>query len=144
MNRDESQEAQVSHLNIRVISRAGEDYPFLFMPSDLFIRSGNYQNMECPNCKSNHVRRSVRHGLKEGLFLRFILRAPFRCLQCGKRFMGFSHNPQFRQHRKHRDLAAFLGFRGSEKKNFSRRMIIILVGCILILMAIYIIFHLAQ
>lgn len=47
-------------------------------------------DFRCPFCGSARVHRSRRHGLRERVFLRFLGRCPFRCIDCYKRFTGRS------------------------------------------------------
>jgi hypothetical protein len=100
--------------------------------------------MECPACKSKNVRRSLRRGLKEGLFLRLIFRAPYRCFQCGSRFNGNSYDSRFRARKKHRSLWAFLGFRGAEKNKIKRMSTTLFVGMIFIILAIYLVLRMTE
>jgi predicted RNA-binding Zn-ribbon protein involved in translation (DUF1610 family) len=42
---------------------------------------------ECPNCGSQKVRRSTRHGLKENIVYRVMGVGPYRCTTCDERFV---------------------------------------------------------
>lgn len=91
--------------------------------------------MQCPNCDSIRVRRSLRKGLWEGLFLRMLFRAPYRCVDCGTRYLGSSLNPVFHSRKHHRTLAGYLGFRGAQVRKFRRAIVIIIMFAALILVA---------
>jgi hypothetical protein len=71
--------------------------------------------MKCRNCGSARIYRSQRKGLKEGLFLRLFLMAPYRCRDCGMRYIDYSAH--FKK-AKGRDesLAEYIGLRGREYK----------------------------
>ncbi len=43
----------------------------------------------CPNCESSMIRRSMRRGFVERVFLRLTLVWPYRCDDCDLRFWGF-------------------------------------------------------
>ena len=43
----------------------------------------------CPDCASDAIRRSVRHGLIERVFMRLAMVWPYRCDDCDSRFWGF-------------------------------------------------------
>jgi DNA-directed RNA polymerase subunit RPC12/RpoP len=47
----------------------------------------------CPFCGSKRVRRSHRHVFAERVFLPFLRRRPFRCMDCYKRFYGLDPEP---------------------------------------------------
>ncbi len=100
--------------------------------------------MECPNCGSLRVRRSLRRGLWEGLILRMMLRAPYRCFDCGTRYFGSSLIPAFRQRRRHKSLAGWLGFRGGQVRKFHRALIILALFAALIVVASWLVQHLSQ
>lgn len=68
--------------------------------------------MKCRHCGSESIYRSHRQGLKEGLWLRIILHAPYRCRECGDRFYGFRSRSERGGH--DRSLAEYLGLRGRE------------------------------
>jgi hypothetical protein len=111
----------------------------------IFARSGaDKYVMECPKCKSHNIRRSIRRGPKEGIVLRMLLLAPYRCLNCGNRFWARSNNPPFQRRKKHRTLAAYFGFRKAEKKRYVRMGIILSVGLMLIIAATYLVFRLVE
>ena len=44
--------------------------------------------LTCPFCGSKRVRRSHPHAFVERVFLPFLRRRPFRCMDCYKRFYG--------------------------------------------------------
>jgi hypothetical protein len=100
--------------------------------------------MECPKCKSHNIRRSIRRGPKEGIVLRMLLLAPYRCLSCGTRFWTRSNDTLFQRRKKHRSFAAYFGFRKAEKKKYTRFGWILLMGLILIIAATYLVFRLVE
>lgn len=100
--------------------------------------------MQCPNCGSHHVRRSRRRGLREGFFLRMLLRAPYRCLGCGTRYFGTSHDPDFRSRKKHRSLAGFLGLREGQVHKFRRAFFIGILCLVLVYVAILLVHYLSE
>jgi hypothetical protein len=100
--------------------------------------------MKCANCASDHVRRSRRRGLREGLFLRISFRAPYRCRECGTRFIGTSLDPAFRSRRKHRSLGAFLGVREGQIRRFRWALFIIILFVILVYLAILLVHYLSE
>jgi hypothetical protein len=97
--------------------------------------------MICPKCKSTQIRRSIRKGLKEGLLLRLALMAPYRCFSCGKRFVGFSLDRNFRRHKRHSGIAEFLGFHGDQKKRFNRTIFVVALSAALIVIATMLALH---
>jgi hypothetical protein len=86
--------------------------------------------MECPACRSHKVQRSRRIGLKEGLVLRMLSRAPYRCGGCGSRFIDTTDTKHYRL-AKNRGLSAYLGLRSQQQKKLARVMAIIVLGAIL-------------
>jgi len=57
--------------------------------------------MKCRICGSEAIYRSRRQGLKEGLLLRLILMAPYRCRDCGSRYAAVStHQRKIRKNRR--------------------------------------------
>jgi hypothetical protein len=70
--------------------------------------------MKCRNCGSEKIHRSQRQGLKEGLLLRLILMAPFRCRDCGSRYVAFDphHRKIGKDHSQ--SWADFIGLRGRD------------------------------
>ena len=93
--------------------------------------------MKCRYCDSDRIYRSHRQGLKEGLWLRLAMKAPYRCHDCGARYIAPSS-----YHRKSRvsheqSLAEFLGLRGREHRV---RQLIITVLMTIIFLAVSIIF----
>lgn len=99
--------------------------------------------MNCPKCESNDVHRSRRRGLYEGLALRLILRAPFRCVACGLRFTGFILGQHVRRPKKHRSLASYLGLHGVEKDTFNRILLISLVAALFILAVTWVVLRMS-
>ncbi len=71
--------------------------------------------MKCRYCGSSRIHRSQRQGLKEGLFLRLVLMAPYRCHDCGTRYNAFARSHSLRRSRE-QSLAEFIGLRGREHK----------------------------
>jgi DNA-directed RNA polymerase subunit RPC12/RpoP len=92
--------------------------------------------MRCRYCGSNRIYRSHRQGLKEGLWLRLVMKAPYRCHDCGARYV--SHNRKgSKTSRGHESLAEFVGLRGREHRV---RQWIITVLMTIVFLAISIIF----
>jgi hypothetical protein len=101
--------------------------------------------MECPYCKSDNVRRSRRRGLREGLLLRIILWAPFRCRSCQQRFWAFSlGHHRSRGYQAHSSLASFLGFPKAQRGKFDRAAEFILLAILLILFGVWLAIWLAR
>jgi hypothetical protein len=100
--------------------------------------------MECPHCKSHNLRRSHRRGLWEGLILRIILRAPFRCGDCNKRFWGFSRDPHFRRSKKPHSFAGYLGIYGKQKKKLKKLLLLLVILIIGSIFAFYFALYLAD
>ncbi|MBN1571363.1 MAG: hypothetical protein JXA73_26240 [Acidobacteria bacterium] len=94
--------------------------------------------MKCRYCGSKRVYRSHRQGLKEGLWLRLIHMAPYRCHDCGARY--YSHVRYYSsssRHSREQSLAEFVGLRGREYKV---RQWLITIAMTLIFLAVSIIF----
>jgi hypothetical protein len=72
--------------------------------------------MKCRVCGSEKIHRSQRKGLKEGVLLRLILMAPFRCHDCGSRYAIFDthHLKMNKDHRQ--SWAEYIGLRGRDYK----------------------------
>jgi transposase-like protein len=99
--------------------------------------------VNCPNCNSQNVRRSLRRGIYQGLIQRLILRAPYRCEACGRRFSAFS----IRGHsssRKHHTLAGWLGIRGKQKSRFTRRLSVAVIVVVFLVLAVWIVLYVAE
>jgi hypothetical protein len=94
--------------------------------------------MECPKCKSHNIRRSQRRGLYEGLVLRMLLYAPFRCQNCQERFRAFApgHHSQYGKHT-HHSLAGYLGLPKAKQARFGRAFKIALIALLLILLGVW-------
>ena len=94
--------------------------------------------MECPKCEAHDIRRSQRHGLYEGLVMRMVFFAPFRCQKCQNRFWAFAsgHHSHSRQHT-HKTLAGFLGLPKAKQAKFDRTFKIALVALLLILFGVW-------
>jgi len=95
--------------------------------------------MKCRHCGSFNVYRSHRVGLKEGLWLRIVHRAPYRCHDCQARFYAPKSKTVRGGHE--RSLAEYLGLRG---RDYSVRnwmvtaviAVILLVVCIVCLLRV--------
>jgi hypothetical protein len=74
------------------------------------------RRMKCRICGSEKIYRSQRHGLKEGLLLRIIWMAPFRCRDCGSRYVAFNKRQGKIRKDHNQSWADFLGLRGREYK----------------------------
>jgi len=97
--------------------------------------------MICPKCGSAEIRSSLRRGLREGLFLRMLLIAPYRCKKCGTRFFRISHLLAPRKRKKHKTLAGYLGLHGTTGRRFQQAFRIILLFLLLILIALYLVYY---
>jgi hypothetical protein len=91
--------------------------------------------MKCKNCGSNRIHRSQRQGLREGLFLRLVLLAPYRCQDCGTRYVVFSRHHRVAREGRNQSLAEYLGMRGREYR-LRQWTIVFLVTIVLLLIAI--------
>ncbi len=94
--------------------------------------------MKCRYCGSLNVYRSHRKGIKEGLLLRLVFAAPFRCRDCRQRFIAFGGSGEFRRREKHSSLAAYLGLGSDASYKFERWLLIGIVGAVLLLVALVI------
>lgn len=105
---------------------------------------GWIDSTECPNCKSHNVRRSRRRGLYEGLVLRIVLRAPFRCESCQKRFRTFWPRHPLSRKMAHTSLASYLGISNAQQSKFNRAVIITLVVIVVILLGVQLVMWLTR
>jgi hypothetical protein len=73
--------------------------------------------MKCAKCGSGRIYRSQRRGLCEGILFRLIGRAPYRCRDCGVRYIASNRHFRRREsNRNERSLAEYIGLRGREHK----------------------------
>jgi hypothetical protein len=93
--------------------------------------------MKCRHCGSSKIYRSHRQGLWEGLFLRLILKAPYRCHDCGARYVTRNLNRYKSKGGHEQSMAEFLGLPGREHR---LRQWIIMVLLTVIFLTISIIF----
>jgi hypothetical protein len=91
--------------------------------------------MKCRSCDSEKVYRSRRQRLKEGLWLRLVFRAPYRCHECGARFYAFKSKTVRGGH--DRSFAEYLGLAGKE---YRVRQWLVTAAMVLILLTISIVF----
>lgn len=94
--------------------------------------------VKCPSCGSDKIRRSARRGIKEGLFLRLVMRAPYRCISCSRRFIEKADAEKFRRQGRFPGLAAYLGLRRGQRHKF--QLLFVSLGLALILLLIVIAF----
>ena len=87
------------------------------------------------------VRSSLRRGVREGLFLRIVLFAPYRCKKCSTGFLGFSRLMGLRKRKKHKTLAGYLGFHGTEGRRFQRALAVIFLFLLLVIIALWLIYY---
>ncbi|MCB1941122.1 MAG: hypothetical protein KDI53_03595 [Candidatus Accumulibacter sp.] len=80
--------------------------------------------MKCPSCFSEDVRRSRRRGPKEGTALRLKHQAPFRCQECGLRFIEKVEDGDPSAAPRRLSIADYLGLRGWARRAFSDHMIL--------------------
>jgi hypothetical protein len=100
--------------------------------------------MCCPKCGSNRIRRSERRGIVEGLFLRLVFRAPFRCIACSARFVGHYHARRSQQPKESPDLLSFLGFHDSRRDKLQRTLVMIGLAAVFIVAALMLILRLLE
>ena len=94
--------------------------------------------MKCPDCNSEDIRRSRRHGLREGMTLRHKNEAPFRCRSCDLRFIAQNDAvaPDSTDH--YVPFAGYLGLAGWSRRVFTDQMILgsLLVATLLVLVLV--------
>lgn len=90
--------------------------------------------MECPSCQSDNVRRSRRRGPQEGTALRFKNQAPYRCHECGLRFIAPADEATLAAAKRHLTIADYLGLHGWARKLFSDQVVLGLVAFLLMLL----------
>jgi transcriptional regulator NrdR family protein len=78
--------------------------------------------MNCPNCHSENTRRSRRRGLREGMALRLKHQAPYRCTECGLRFIASDEATAADHHWV--SIADYLGLIGKQRLAFSDHVIL--------------------
>ncbi len=93
--------------------------------------------MKCRFCGSTNVHRSRRKGVNEGLFLRLVLAAPFRCSDCQARFVAFASAVDHRRER-HTNLTSYFGLGADAAYKLERWILVATVGAILLAVALII------
>jgi hypothetical protein len=93
--------------------------------------------MVCRYCGSKRIYRSHRQGLYEGVWLRLVMKAPYRCHDCGMRYIASSSLHTKSKSGHEQSFAEFLGLRGRENRI---RQWIIMVFLTIIFLAVSIIF----
>jgi hypothetical protein len=66
------------------------------------------ESRECPKCGSAAYL-SRRRGLREGILLRILLHAKYRCSHCGRRWMTYLPKMAFRKARRSETMAEYIG-----------------------------------
>lgn len=99
--------------------------------------------MKCPNCQSEDTHRSRRRGPKEGITLRLKHQAPYRCRQCGSRFVAAENEGSADAVRRHLSFADYLGLRGPTRKLLSDHVILGTLIFLLLAIMIALLFALA-
>jgi hypothetical protein len=99
--------------------------------------------MKCRYCDSERVYRSQRRGVWEGIFLRLLLVAPYRCRDCGARFNVFHHHHKNLLWNHEASFAEFIGLRGREYR-IRQWMVNVLLALILLIVSIVILFRLIK
>jgi hypothetical protein len=99
--------------------------------------------MKCPNCNSEDVRRSRRRGPQEGLTLRIMGQAPFRCRSCDLRFTAKKDGDEAIAHDRHISFANYLGLSGWQRRVFSDDTVFASLLALLLLVFIIAFFALA-
>lgn len=96
--------------------------------------------MECPSCQSDAVRRSRRRGLQEGTALRIKNQAPYRCRDCGNRFIAPADEETLAAAKRHLSFADYLGLRGRARKLFSDQVVLgLLVFLLMVLLGVIVV-----
>ena len=72
--------------------------------------------MKCQYCGSNRIYRSHRQGLKEGIWLRLVMKAPYRCQECGARYITYDRHHRILRRSHYQSMAEFIGLRGREQR----------------------------
>ncbi len=90
--------------------------------------------MECPSCQSDNVRRSRRRGLREGTTLRLKNQAPYRCRDCGYRFIAPADEATLAAASRHLTFADYLGLHGWARKLFSDQVVLGLLAFLAMLL----------
>jgi hypothetical protein len=72
-----------------------------------------------------------------------MLRAPYRCESCGRRFSAFSIEGHSSS-RKHHTLGGWLGIRGREKSRFTRRLTVAVLVIVFLVLAVWMVLYLAE
>lgn len=85
----------------------------------------------CRHCGSNHVSRSTRRGLKEGMLFRVAFLVPYRCWDCGRRFLVFQAFSAPSATR-HQTLAGYLGVREPKSRRRFHHWLVVIVALIAI------------
>jgi hypothetical protein len=114
-------------------------WAFAFSGTSCMIHS----QMKCRQCGSTRIYRSQRQGLREGLLLRFVFMAPYRCRDCGTRYIAFKRQHKIAKEKRNQSLAEYIGLRGREYK-LRQWTIAFVVTIILLVIAITFLLRMIQ
>lgn len=89
--------------------------------------------MKCRACGAV-ARMSRRRGLKEGTIDRLLLRAVYRCLECGLRFKIYAPDLAFRKTRKTESPFEYLGY--GDERDKKKIQNILLIGAIVVIILV--------
>jgi hypothetical protein len=90
--------------------------------------------MRCPRCRSGNVHSSRRQGIWERVGLSLMGRRPYRCYDCGRRFIA-------RQHGSWPGVGRILGLHAEQRQNLERLLVEWLVFVALVAASIYLVFY---
>ena len=96
--------------------------------------------MPCRYCGSARVYRSQRQGLTEGLFLRLVMIAPYRCRDCGARYRALARSNPLKLRGREQSLAEFIGMRGREHK-VRHWILTVFAALALLIVAVFFVFR---
>jgi predicted RNA-binding Zn-ribbon protein involved in translation (DUF1610 family) len=85
----------------------------------------------CPRCGSDRISRSQRRGIHEAVVLKKDGLSPYRCQDCGERFIRPSRHKGHSRH--HHSLAGRLGIRDLKAR---RRFLRIIIAAVMTVLAI--------
>ncbi len=90
--------------------------------------------MNCQKCGAI-ARMSRRRGLKEGIFDRLMLRAVYRCLDCGLRYKIYAPHLAFKKTRKGESPFEYIGYGDERDKGKVQTAIIVIAIAVIIVAA---------
>lgn len=99
--------------------------------------------MRCPSCDSDDARRSRRRGLREGFALRLRHLAPYRCRDCGTRFVAPEESDAADGAPHPVSFANYLGLRSSTRRALADPVVMTVLGGVPFLILILLFFAVA-